>query len=218
MPSKHPKYGNTSYMVFQVEETLFHFPMRLLKQSQYFRDLIEEAHTGSETEGKSNENPICLARITAFEMASFLDVLEASYLYGDPQLSFKQWASALHMATMWAFDDIRDRIIMEMDKMISTQDPFDRIDLSFKFRVEKWLHPAYEALCQRSEGLNAEEIERLGPSRTVSCASCGNQWNVRQIFRKDVNRVVQRMNFGYPALRASNAMDFIKDESGFQYA
>ncbi|KAG8918412.1 hypothetical protein FRC01_001873 [Tulasnella sp. 417] len=248
MPSEHPKHGNASYMVFLVEETLFHFPMRLLKQSQYFRDMIEESHTGLESEGKDNNNPISISGITAFDMASFLDVLEASYIYGDPNLDFNQWASALHLATMWAFDAIRDRIIVEMDKTISTQEPLNRIDASLKCRVEKWLHPAYEALCQRGEGLKAGEIERLGPTksaailrirealplerdpsidcccpscrgRSVSCVGCGYQWNVPQtsIFRKNVDKVIQRFNILDPSSRATNAMGLIKDEPVFQY-
>ncbi|KIO33641.1 hypothetical protein M407DRAFT_17604 [Tulasnella calospora MUT 4182] len=174
MPSEHPKYGDASYMVFLVEDILFHVPLRRLKQSQFFREMIEETHTGLESEGKSNENPIFLSGISVFEMTSFLDALEASFLSGDPKLEFAQWAGALHLATMWSFDDVRDMIITHMDKAIWTADPLDRIDTSLKCRVEKWLYPAYEALCQRAESLKDEEVERLGLRRSAAI------WRVRE--------------------------------------
>ncbi|KAG8959708.1 hypothetical protein FRC00_001322 [Tulasnella sp. 408] len=190
MPSEHPKYGDASYMVFlvresarstplepacspisQVEDIIFHVPTRRLKESPYFRDMIDEAHTGLESEGKSNEHPIVLSGISAFEMTSFLDVLEAS---GDPQLEFSQWAASLHLATMWSFDDIRQMIIGHMDKTISTADPLNRADTSLKCNVEKWLHPAYQALVQRGESLKDEEVERLGLRRSAAI------WRVRE--------------------------------------
>lgn len=59
---------------------MFHIPTRRLKQSEYFRDMIEDAHTGLQSEGKDNEHPIQLSGISAFEMTSFLDIMEASYV------------------------------------------------------------------------------------------------------------------------------------------
>lgn len=43
--------------------------------------MIDECHTGTEGEGKSDENPIGLGAIKAFEMASFLEALDARYAY-----------------------------------------------------------------------------------------------------------------------------------------
>ncbi|KAG8995236.1 hypothetical protein FRB90_000222 [Tulasnella sp. 427] len=77
MPSKHPKYGDASYMVFLVEDTLFQIPLRRLRESQYFRDMIDERHTGSQGEGESDEHPIILGGITVLEMTAFLDSLDA---------------------------------------------------------------------------------------------------------------------------------------------
>lgn len=48
--------------------------------------MIDESHTGTEGEGKSDENPIGLGGITAFEMASFLDALDAQYVILGPLL------------------------------------------------------------------------------------------------------------------------------------
>lgn len=161
-------------MVFLVEDVLFHLSVRRIKQSQFFCDMIDEAHTGVESEGKSDEHPISLGGISAFEMTSFLDALENPFVLGDPNLTFDQWAAALHLATMWSFDDLRRSIITQMDKTIILVNPLDRIDVSLKCRVEKWLHPAYEVLCTRGNGLTEDEVERLGLKRSVAI------WRIRE--------------------------------------
>ncbi|KAG8914584.1 hypothetical protein FRC01_004001 [Tulasnella sp. 417] len=174
MPSKHSEFGKSSYLIFLVDDTLFHIPLRRLSQSQYFRDMIGEAYIGSEGEGKSDEHPICLGGISAFEMESFLKVIDSPFIYGDPQLAFSEWAAALHLATMWNFDEIRERVIAQMDKTISTANIFERIDVSLKCGVEKWLHPAYEALCTRTETLSDSEAEHLGLRRAAAI------WRIRE--------------------------------------
>ncbi|KAG9036704.1 hypothetical protein FS837_001609, partial [Tulasnella sp. UAMH 9824] len=160
-----------------VEDMIFHVPNRRLKQSQFFREMLEGTHTGLELEGKDNEHPISLGGISAFEMASFLDVTQSPRLDEDPELTFSQWTAALHLATMWSFDDIRERIIQQVDKTISEVDPIDRIEASLKCRVEKWLHPAYVVLCKREAGLTDVEGERLGFRRSMAI------WRVRESLR-----------------------------------
>ncbi|KIO33644.1 hypothetical protein M407DRAFT_186710 [Tulasnella calospora MUT 4182] len=177
MPSQHPKYGDARYMVFLVEDVIFHIPNRRLMQSQFFREMIEGTHTGLELEGKDDEHPISLGGISAFEMTSFLDVTQSARLDDDSQLTFSQWTAALHLATMWGFGDIRERIIQQVDKTISEADPIDRIEASLKCRVKKWLHPAYVVLCKREIGLSDAEAERLGFRRSMAI------WRVRESLR-----------------------------------
>ncbi|KAG8949671.1 hypothetical protein FRC04_008417 [Tulasnella sp. 424] len=208
MPSEHPKYGDASYMVFLIEDILFQVPIRRLKQSQYFHDMIDEAHTGLESEGKNNQHPIFLTGISAFEMTSFLDVLDASLLYGDPGLTSGQWGAALHLATMWSFDDIRERIILQMDKIISTVDAMDRIDTSLKCRVEKWLHPAYEELCKRATGLSDVEAERLGLRRSTAI------WRIREALRSTQTPAPQSDPYGpYPQRGYPGAFSSMRSSS-----
>jgi len=107
-----------------------------------------------------------------------------------PKLSIEQWSAALHLATMWHFDAARKYAIDQISSEYTDQNHFDRVDLAMKCQVGQWLHPAYQALCERTESLSAEEGERLGyrrltaicriresqartPARQVKCGSCG---------------------------------------------
>ncbi|KAG8894160.1 hypothetical protein FRC00_009414 [Tulasnella sp. 408] len=137
--------------------------------------MIEETAIGLEGEGHSDEQPISLTGISAFEIESFLEAMEALFPNGGSKLTFDQWAAGLHLATMWGFDDIREKIIVKMDGTISKINPLDRIDVSLKCRVQKWLHPAYEALCKRDEGLSDDEAGRLGLQRSAAI------WRIREL-------------------------------------
>lgn len=96
---------------------------------------------------------------------------------GDPNLEFQQWAAALHLATMWNFEALRKDIITHVNKTISNASPLDRIDASLKCKVEEWLHPAYQVLCQRETGLTNEEAEHLGLGRAAAI------WRIREARR-----------------------------------
>lgn len=60
---------------------IFEVPNRLLKQSQFFREMLEGTHTGLELGGKDDEHPITLGGISAFEITSFLDVTQSPCVY-----------------------------------------------------------------------------------------------------------------------------------------
>lgn len=64
-----------------------------------------------------------------------------------------------------------------MDTILHTANPFEQIDASLKCRVEKWLHPAYDALCTRESGLTEDEAERLGFRRATAI------WRIRESLR-----------------------------------
>lgn len=49
-------------------------------QSAFFSSMFENADTGGQSEGSSDDCPIKLEGITTFEMDSFLTVLEARYV------------------------------------------------------------------------------------------------------------------------------------------
>lgn len=113
------------------------------------------------------------------------------FLCGDPGLTFGQWAAALHLATMWSFDEIREVIILQMDETIPIVDAMDRVDASLKCRVEKWLHPAYEELCNRETALSDVEAERLGFRRSMAI------WRIREALRSTRSPATQSNCSGF---------------------
>lgn len=78
---------------------------------------------------------------------------------------------------MWNFEELRKDIINHMNKTISSAAPLERIDASLKCRVEEWLHPAYQVLCERQDGLTNEEADHLGLRRAAAI------WRIRELRR-----------------------------------
>ncbi|KIO22953.1 hypothetical protein M407DRAFT_27523 [Tulasnella calospora MUT 4182] len=168
--SRHPLYYDSDYLTFAVDGYLFKLPVRRLKESKYFQDMLGSEHLGGSVEGKSDEHPITLGGITSFEMESFVGILDARVFGKEVQREWKQLAAALHLATMWEFEDVRTRLIKDMSQMISNGgvEPLDRVEGSIQCRVSDWLHPAYQVLCDRKEGVTTEEAKRLGMDRLAA--------------------------------------------------
>ncbi|KAG8913831.1 hypothetical protein FRC00_001491 [Tulasnella sp. 408] len=169
-PSRHPRYYDSEYLTFAVDEYLFRLPVRRLKESKYFQDMLGSEHLGGSVEGTSDEHPIALGGITSFEMESFVEILDARVFGKKAQREWKQLAAALHLVTMWEFEDIRTSLVEDMSQIISKGgvEPIDRIEVSIQCRVSDWLHPAYQALCDRAEGVTTEEAKRLGMDRLAA--------------------------------------------------
>lgn len=159
---RHARHYETNYLIFLVEGYLYRVPVGRLKESEHFKTMLESAHTGGDGEGQSDEHPITLEGISNFEMESFMDVIQVKLFTDEDKLDWKHKSAALHLATMWGFDDIRNGLITFMEKQIDSVDPFDRMETSLKCRVQNWFHPAIQCLCQRAEHLTAAEGERLG--------------------------------------------------------
>ncbi|KAG9012548.1 hypothetical protein FRB90_006651, partial [Tulasnella sp. 427] len=82
--------------------------------------MLESAHTGGDGEGQSDEHPIALEGISNFEMESFMDVIQAKLFTDEDKLDWKRKSAALHLATMWGFDDIRSGLITFMNRQINS--------------------------------------------------------------------------------------------------
>ncbi|KAG8967805.1 hypothetical protein FRC05_001901 [Tulasnella sp. 425] len=132
--------------------------------------MLDDEHLGGSGEGKSDEDPIALGSITTFEMESFVDVLDARIFDKEGKREWKQLAAALHLSTMWEFEQVRARLIKDMSLIIDNGgiDPLDRIEVSIQCRVSDWLYPAYQELCDRTEPLTTEEAKRLGMDRLAA--------------------------------------------------
>lgn len=88
---------------------------------------------------------------------------------------------------MWHFDSVRDYIIRQLDPVVVNLNPFDRVDIADRCRVEKWLVPAFAQICAREAPPTAEEGSRLGLHRFTAI------WRIREQKLKD------------DAMRAGNA-------------
>ncbi|KAG8921007.1 hypothetical protein FRC01_000490 [Tulasnella sp. 417] len=144
--ARHPRYYGSEHLTFAVDGYLFQLPVRRLKESKYFQDMLGSEHLGESVEGRSDEHPIALGGITSFEMESFVDVLDARVFDKEAKREWKQLAAALHLSTMWEFEDVRARLIKDMSQIINNGgiEPLDRVEVSIKCRVIDWLHPAYQ--------------------------------------------------------------------------
>ncbi|KAG8921006.1 hypothetical protein FRC01_000489 [Tulasnella sp. 417] len=167
---RHPRYYGSDHLTFAVDGYLFQLPVRRLKESKYFQDMLGSEHLGDSLEGRSDKHPIALGGITSYHMESFVDILDARVFDKEIKREWKQLAAALHLATMWEFQEIRMRLVNDMSQIIINGgiDPLDRIEVSIQCRVSDWLHPAYQELCDRTEPVTTEEAKRLGMDRLAA--------------------------------------------------
>ncbi|KIO16899.1 hypothetical protein M407DRAFT_33456 [Tulasnella calospora MUT 4182] len=198
--SRHPRYYGSEYLTFAVDGYLFQLPVRRLKESKYFQDMLDSKHLGGSVEGRSDEHPIALGSITSFEMESFADILDARVFDKEVKSEWKQLSAALHLSTMWEFEDIRARLIKDMSQTIGNGgiEPLDRVEVAIQCRVTDWLHPAYQELCERADGVTTDEAKRLGMDRLAAiyrvrdrrrpaaqnsgyCYSCGSDYGYTNV-------------------------------------
>jgi hypothetical protein len=76
----------------------------------------------------------------------------------------EDWSSVLKLATQWDFASIRELAIEELSLIPS---PVDQLILAHAYDVQRWLMPAYSALCERKEPLSKEEGRRIGVDDVV---------------------------------------------------
>lgn len=100
---------------------------------------------------------------------------------GNLNMTWEQWAAALHLATMWSFDQVRCYVITQMDIQIKAGSvhPLDRVDVATKCRVPEWVVPAYTELCERQNSLTVDEASHMSLPRLM--AVC----RIREIYRSE---------------------------------
>ncbi|KAG8892794.1 hypothetical protein FRB99_002435, partial [Tulasnella sp. 403] len=153
--------------VIETESVPFGIPESLLEDSSFFKDMVEDSVIGrapgdGDKPAKIHIQLDAASKVTAQEMECFVQLLDIRIFQPRPNLTFQQWSSSLHLATMWHFDQVRKFIIQNIDDQIDGINPLDRIDLAIKCSVEKWLVPAYVALCTQEEPLGDPVGHRLG--------------------------------------------------------
>jgi len=170
-PGRHSRHYVTQLVTFSVENCLFRVPVNALMEGKYFKEMFADRNFGDGSQGSSDASPIILDprfRVTASDLESFLDVLLTRAISKYPDLSFKQWAAALKLASMWSFDAVKAFCIIKMDGLVPSLDPFEVINICDKCGVDKWLQNTFKRLCERDEMLNAEEGAKLGYRRLTA--------------------------------------------------
>ena len=86
----------------------------------------------------------------------------ASRMYDDYKPSTTEWMDLLSIANTYGFTKVYRRAISEIDDLDGAIDPVEQILLAKRLKVNRWLAPAYAALCSRTDPITASEAEKLG--------------------------------------------------------
>ncbi|KDQ55087.1 hypothetical protein JAAARDRAFT_195965 [Jaapia argillacea MUCL 33604] len=160
--SPQPKRNDMYFLepiTFLVEDQLFKVPRRLfVTHSCIFNTTFTLPPGNRQAEG-SDEHPLRLEGISAVDFQSLLKVMYPLEI-GTLELSWDEWRSALRLATMFEFDQIRQ---MALEKMPTYEmDPVEVILTAREFSLESWILPAYRQVVRRNEFLTLEDAQRLG--------------------------------------------------------
>ena len=74
-------------------------------------------------------------------------------------LSKEEWISVLKLATMWAFQAIRQAAVLNLATQLQA-DPIEKINLAQAYSIREWLVPTLNVLAQRKEIINTAEADR----------------------------------------------------------
>ncbi|KAF8345371.1 hypothetical protein F5887DRAFT_917358 [Amanita rubescens] len=83
-------------------------------------------------------------------------------MYDDYKPSTTEWMDLLAIANTYGFTKVYRRAVYEIDDLDGAIDPIERILLAKRLKVNRWLAPAYAALCSRTDPITASEAEKLG--------------------------------------------------------
>ncbi|KAI0328051.1 hypothetical protein GY45DRAFT_1255838 [Cubamyces sp. BRFM 1775] len=149
-------------VIFKVEGVLFKVSRRPFEEdSEAFSTAfaLPPLDYPDGIEGSSDANPIELGGIDADEFRSLLRVLFPGAHDISRTMSKDQWISALKLATMWDFENVRQKAIAELLKLVPLHG--ERVRLARVYDIPGWIEPALLKLVQQ-DTLNASDLEALG--------------------------------------------------------
>ncbi|KAG8750226.1 hypothetical protein FRC11_010620, partial [Ceratobasidium sp. 423] len=146
-----------------IENKRFKVHKSKLIKSETFADMFtvaESSNTGDQImEGTSVEYPIKLEGVSASDFECLLTLLyESHYTQQHPELTIPLALSALRLAHMWNFAELRACLLSYLEQNL---DDVGKIAYAREFDIKEWVAPAYVRLCRRTEPLNTEEAERI---------------------------------------------------------
>jgi len=161
-----------SLVTIDVENVQFclhsHF---LVTQSEELKSLIN----GMTSPG----SPLQLQNVTAKEFRALCAYFYKG-MYNDYRPSGEEWKDLLMVAHTLKMDKIYRHAISKIDDLDDRVDPIERAIFAKRLGVEKWLAPAYAALCARPQPLTEEEAGKLGMYTFVMLVAA------RESYHKDV--------------------------------
>ncbi|OCH94659.1 hypothetical protein OBBRIDRAFT_789134 [Obba rivulosa] len=167
-------------VIFKAEDKLFRVHRFFLERdSEFFRGLFLCPPEKGGAEGKTEDKPIVLADVTAFE---FLCLLKFLYngMYKDGR-NREEWIALLTISNRFFFNKIRKLSIAALTKLIPPLDPVERIALANKCEIPEWNEPAYVDLCVRNVPITDAEAEIIGISTAFLLMKAREEYRRRTI-------------------------------------
>ncbi|OCH94658.1 hypothetical protein OBBRIDRAFT_103898 [Obba rivulosa] len=156
--------GDEELVIFKAEHTLFRVHRYFLgRDSEFFRGLFLCPPGKGGAEGKTEQSPIELYHVTAFEFECLIDFLyNGMYDSVSRPRTPIQWTALLSIFSRFMFDKIRVMSTNALEALSPPLNPVDRIILSMQFDIPHWLKPALVDLCMRQQPLSDVEGRRVG--------------------------------------------------------
>ncbi|KAG8848753.1 hypothetical protein FRB96_001032 [Tulasnella sp. 330] len=149
-----------------VENTLFRLPQDPFMASPVFVTMFTCPPTEEGPQGVSEDRPINLGGISAYEFEQLVWVLNTG-IFEQDCFTIRSFEAILRLSTMWEFDSVRDYAIRTITMWRDEVSPATLIRLGLSYGVSDWLIPAYTQLCIRITSVSLEEGLELGMRVTV---------------------------------------------------
>ncbi|OSC96839.1 hypothetical protein PYCCODRAFT_1399737 [Trametes coccinea BRFM310] len=149
-------------IVFLVEGVLFKVSRRPFEdESNAFGSTFKlPAENGPlHAEGSSDAHPLPLLGVSAEEFRALLCVLFPLSYGARRSLTKEQWLSALKLADMWHFDEVRAKAVDELRRLVPRH--AERVHLARVYRISGWVEPALKELVKQ-DALSADDLQFLG--------------------------------------------------------
>ncbi|KAG8993474.1 hypothetical protein FRB94_010737 [Tulasnella sp. JGI-2019a] len=150
-------------VMLEVEGILFRLRRLPFMDSNVFVTMFNlPSAKGEPREGSSEECPIRLSNVTAFEFEQLARLLITPFSSIIRPFNAKEWEAILHLSTMWEFANLRLYAIKTVGEHKDSINAATVARIAKRYHVTEWLSPAYRTLCTRTEALTDEEGEELG--------------------------------------------------------
>ncbi|KAF8605114.1 hypothetical protein BDV93DRAFT_555061 [Ceratobasidium sp. AG-I] len=130
-------------------------------------ELFQEARR-SGTNSYPNGRTRMTCDSSGVDICNTLRVIYASVVSGPPKFDTDTLTSALRVATVFGYPELREFAISSLEK--ANLAPIDRIRLSDEISLPQWEKPAFTELCQRKESISIPEAQVLGIERFTQIA------------------------------------------------